>query len=235
SRVVISNVDGHLVCSSITTADLAALEGIEGNIEDRLDALEAGGGTGGFTANRVIISDGSGDLAASSITTTELGYLDDVTSNIQTQLDGKAASSHSHAISDVTGLSAALAGKADSVHSHSISDVTGLSTALAGKADANHTHDIEGIDGLEDALDGKAAASHTHAASDITSGTFDDARIAQSNVTQHQGAIEHGSIAGLSDDDHSQYALLAGRSGGQTLYGSTDSGESLTLAGTSHN
>src|SRR5690606_3015058 len=55
-----------------------------------------------------------------------------------------------------------------------------------------------------------------------------------SNVTQHQGEIDHGSIAGLSDDDHSQYALLAGRSGGQTLYGSTDSGESLTLAGTSH-
>ena len=34
-----------------------------------------------------------------------------------------------------------------------------------------------------------AAASHTHAASDVTSGTFADARIAQSNVTQHQAAL----------------------------------------------
>lgn len=36
---------------------------------------------------------------------------------------------------------------------------------------------------------GLAAASHNHAASDVTSGTFDDARIAESNVTQHQAAL----------------------------------------------
>jgi hypothetical protein len=36
---------------------------------------------------------------------------------------------------------------------------------------------------------GIAATGHTHAASDITSGTFADARIAQSNVTQHQAAL----------------------------------------------
>lgn len=36
---------------------------------------------------------------------------------------------------------------------------------------------------------GLAAAVHTHATSDVISGTFDDARIAQSNVTQHQAAL----------------------------------------------
>jgi hypothetical protein len=36
---------------------------------------------------------------------------------------------------------------------------------------------------------GIAATGHTHATSDITSGTFADARIAQSNVTQHQAAL----------------------------------------------
>jgi len=67
------------------------------------------------------------------------------------------------------------------------------------------------VDNLNaDLLDGNhaaafAAAAHNHAAGDITSGTFADARIAQSNVTQHEGAIDHGSIAGLADDDHSQY------------------------------
>lgn len=35
----------------------------------------------------------------------------------------------------------------------------------------------------------KADISHTHPASDIVSGTFADARIAESNVTQHQAAI----------------------------------------------
>lgn len=62
----------------------------------------------------------------------------------------------------------------------------------------------------------KAAASHTHAAGDVTSGTFADARIAESNVTQHEGAIDHGSVAGLSDDDHPQYAIPAEWSGGNT-------------------
>lgn len=38
-------------------------------------------------------------------------------------------------------------------------------------------------------LAGKADSSHTHATSDITSGTFADARIAQTNVTQHQAAL----------------------------------------------
>ena len=36
---------------------------------------------------------------------------------------------------------------------------------------------------------GVAAASHTHATSDVTSGTFADARIAESNVTQHEAAL----------------------------------------------
>lgn len=38
-------------------------------------------------------------------------------------------------------------------------------------------------------LGGLAASSHTHAAADIVSGAFADARVAQSNVTQHQAAL----------------------------------------------
>lgn len=40
---------------------------------------------------------------------------------------------------------------------------------------------------------------------------------------------DHGGLAGLGDDDHTQYALLAGRSGGQTIYGSTITTEGLRL------
>ena len=47
-------------------------------------------------------------------------------------------------------------------------------------------------------------------ASAILTGTFADARIAQSNVTQHQASIDHGSIAGLGDDDHPQYVRADG-------------------------
>lgn len=52
----------------------------------------------------------------------------------QTALDGKAASSHSHTIANVTGLQAALDGKAAASHSHTIANVTGLQAALDAKA-----------------------------------------------------------------------------------------------------
>ncbi len=46
--------------------------------------------------------------------------------------------------------------------------------------------------------------------------------------------IDHGGLGRLSDDDHVQYALLAGRSGGQTIYGGTASGQRLKLRSTRH-
>lgn len=46
--------------------------------------------------------------------------------------------------------------------------------------------------------------------------------------------VDHGLLIGLSDDDHSQYALLAGRSGGQTLIGGTAASQNLTLQSTSN-
>lgn len=46
--------------------------------------------------------------------------------------------------------------------------------------------------------------------------------------------IDHGTLTGLTDDDHSQYLLLAGRTGGQTIIGGTDAGNDLILESTSH-
>lgn len=45
---------------------------------------------------------------------------------------------------------------------------------------------------------------------------------------------DHGELAGLSDDDHTQYPLLAGRSGGQTLNGGTDASDNITINSTSN-
>ena len=53
-------------------------------------------------------------------------------------------------------------------------------------------------------------------------------------VSSAQSGIDHGSLGGLGDDDHTQYALLAGRSGGQILIGGTASGDDLTLKSTSN-
>lgn len=46
--------------------------------------------------------------------------------------------------------------------------------------------------------------------------------------------IDHGTISGLGDDDHTQYALLAGRSGGQEIIGGTAANNNLTLESTSN-
>ena len=76
-----------------------------------------------------------------------------------TSLSSKyAAKSHSHAVSDVTGLQSALNGKAASSHTHAVSDVTGLQDSLDGKAALSHTHGMSDVTGLQDALDAKADA-----------------------------------------------------------------------------
>lgn len=49
---------------------------------------------------------------------------------------------------------------------------------------------------------GIAASTHTHATTDITSGTFADARIAESNVTQHEGAIDHDALTNFVVNEH---------------------------------
>lgn len=46
--------------------------------------------------------------------------------------------------------------------------------------------------------------------------------------------IDHSGLTGLGDDDHTQYAFLAGRAAGQVLYGGTAANEDLTIEGTSH-
>lgn len=57
-------------------------------------------------------------------------------------VDGKAATSHTHAISDITNLQTELNGKAASSHTQAISTITGLQAALDGKAPTVHAHSV---------------------------------------------------------------------------------------------
>ena len=54
------------------------------------------------------------------------------------------------------------------------------------------------------------------------------------NASHPDSEIDHGELAGILDDDHTQYALLAGRSGGQKLIGSDTASGNLTLESTSN-
>ena len=76
---------------------------------------------------------------------------------------GKAAASHTHAQSDVTGLESALSGKANASHSHDdrYYTETEIDTALSGKSNTGHTHDDRYYteDETDTLLSGKADSS----------------------------------------------------------------------------
>lgn len=82
-----------------------------------------------------------------------------------------AAATHSHAISDVTGLQTALDGKAAASHNHDSRYYTEseIDTALAGKANTTHNHDDRYYTETEidAALADKAAATHSHTISSV--------------------------------------------------------------------
>jgi len=132
-------------------------------------------------------------------------------------LDGKADAAHTHAQSDVTGLTAALDGKAASTHTHPQSDITNLTTDLAGKAAVSHVHAIADVTNLQTTLNGKAATSHSHAISDVTNlQTTLDGKAAASHshaiadVTGLQTALDGKSA---SNHTHSGLAPSGGTTG----------------------
>jgi len=78
---------------------------------------------------------------------------------------------------------------------------------------------------------GAAEASHDHTASAIVSGTFADARVAASSITQHEAAIDHNALTNYvasQHTDHSSVSVFAGigLSGGGTI----DNNITLNLA-----
>ena len=67
-------------------------------------------------------------------------------------------------------VNSALSGKANSSHSHSISNITNLQSTLDNKSGTEHTHDDRYYTETEmnTKLNGKANSSHTHTASQIS-------------------------------------------------------------------
>lgn len=81
---------------------------------------------------------------------------------------------------------------------------------------------------------------HDHSTQDnLNSSSYTHLTATQATDLTDSGATtlhkhDHGGQDGLTDDDHSGYAWLVGRSGGQTLKGDTASGGNLTLMSTAH-
>lgn len=89
---------------------------------------------------------------------------------------------------------------------------------------------IRTITRLQDADDAPALG----AGQDGYALTWDNASGAFVATALSAGVTDHGALTGLTDDDHTQYALLAGRAGGQTLYGGTNANDDIIIHGTSN-
>ena len=137
-----------------------------------------------------------------------------------------AVTGHAHTESDISDFgSYAVTG-----HAHTESDISDFgSYAVTGHA---HTEsDISDFGSY-------AVVGHTHTESDISDlGAYlteAAADLLYADISHTHSAPDHGALGGLTDDDHTQYVLLAGRSGGQTVYGGTASGDDLYVYSTSN-
>ncbi len=111
-------------------------------------------------------------------------------------------------------------------------DITGVTTAAdsgltggAASGDASLSLDVTGTTDLSASPD----TADSFLVYDSSAGALREV-----TIIELMGSIDHGSLPGLTDDDHTQYALLAGRSGGQTLIGGTDASDNLTIDSTSN-
>lgn len=91
---------------------------------------------------------------------------------VNSALSGKANSSHSHSISNITNLQSALDSKSATGHTHDDLYYTEaeIDTKLDNKADSSHSHSINDVTGLSTSLDGKM--SNDYSESTIESNFF---------------------------------------------------------------
>jgi hypothetical protein len=125
----------------VLDVDTASLTEKDVELEGRIGDLEAVE----LTPNQFAAINGSSLPSATNVLITE--------SALASEIATKANTTHTHTISDVTGLTLELSDKSDVGHTHIIGDVSGLATAIAAKADTTT---------VNTALLGKSDTSHTH-------------------------------------------------------------------------
>jgi hypothetical protein len=156
---------------------------------DTLNELAAALGDDANFATTVTTALGNKQDKVTGVSDTEISYLDGVTSAIQTQLNGKAASSHTHAISDVTNLQTSLDAKANLAGPTFTGNVVLPGTTTIGNVSATELGFVDGVtSAIQTQLDGKAATSHTHNASAITY-TIEDKSANYTIVAADEGKV----------------------------------------------
>jgi hypothetical protein len=225
--------------SSLPPGTAATWGGITGTLADQTDLNSALSGKEGtivgaatsitsanLTASRALTSDGSGKVAVSAVTATELGHLDGVTSNVQTQLNAKQAT--------VTGAATTITGSNLAASRAVASDASGK--VVASDVTSTELGYLDGVtSSIQTQLNGKAATSHNHAATQITSGVLDTARLGSGTPSVSTflrgdgswaslpgGSATWGAITGTLSDQTDLQTALNGKAASSHTHAATD-------------
>jgi hypothetical protein len=184
------------------------------------------------TTATLYIKDGTNDTNWSSISAITSEDIQDAIANALTA-SANITFSYNDPLNQIsadltnTGVTAGTYGSASSIPSIVV-DSKGRITSASNTAIAITSSQITDFD--EAAQDAIGNALQDTATIDFT---YNDASN-QISASVIQSALDHGSIGGLGDDDHAQYALLAGRAGGQSLNGGTAASDNLSLSSTTN-
>jgi predicted nuclease with TOPRIM domain len=160
--VVITDSEGKVYPSAVTTTELQYLRGVSGNIQSQLDSKQTHLNyfvTGNLAPLNVVVTDSSGKLSNSSVSTTSLGFIGNLTGDAQFQLDAKAPA--------ITGAASTVTSLDLSANALLITNSSGkIAASGVSSAKASYLSDV--TSSIQTQLDAKQTTL-TGAASTVTS------------------------------------------------------------------
>ena len=225
-RAVISDANGHPSVSSVTATELSYLDGVTSSVQTQLNNKAAsnhthnyaGSSSAGGAANSVktslIIKLNSGTTEGTNMFTFNGSAAKSI--NITPSAIGAAASSHTHAGTAITGLTANRVLISNGSGQVSVSTVTStelgyldgvtsnIQTQLNGKATSSHTHNYAGSTSAGGAANSavKLSTARTISLTGDASGSasFDGStNISIASTVYHHGSTTIGQDADLND------------------------------------
>ena len=145
SRALVSDTNGDVSVSAVTSTEMGYLDGVSSAIQTQLDAKQPT-----ISASARI---DAAHIHDGTISNTEFGYLNGVTSNIQTQLDAAGGASNLNGLSDVT-IASSAAGQTllyDASNSYDNKQIKVMQdnsafTAALPILDSSHIFRVTGVD-----------------------------------------------------------------------------------------
>jgi hypothetical protein len=211
SGAQVSNTPAGNISSVTVQAALNELDSEKQPVDATLTALAA------FNSNGIVVQ-----TAADTFTSRSIASGTGITVS-----NGDGVSGNPSIAISASGVTASTYGSASQVSSFSVNAQGQITSASNTSINITASQVSNFNDAAQDAMG--AAISDTATVNLSYDGV---SNLLSADVLQ--AGLDHGSISGLADDDHSQYALLAGRSGGQSLVGGSASANDLSLSSTSN-